>query len=207
MRKIVPKQGAWIRQDPSNTVLTLDEMKLFCYVDTEITDDDALFSRMELAARNICEQFLGRPLLTATQTLYYNSVDVQTLLDDNVPLDLPSGKLQAVSSIQVFDSTGVATVIAPSTYEVSTVGEQGQVYFKESPLSVVTSYRHLDTIAIDVIAGFGDTVVDVPDELTQGMLFLIANWYEHREDQQIGNAITSSAKASWSPWKMQRFRV
>ena len=209
---IVPKQIGWTRSTPSNTIVTLAEMKSICYVDAVITDDDALFTRMELAARNLCEQFLGRPLLTSTTKFYYHYSDICKLMygidGTGTPiLDLPGGKLQSIENVTTIDKNGDPTVLAAATYyEGSVLGEKGQVLFKESPFPNGSDDKELDALYIDVIGGFGDSTNDVPVGIKQGMEFLIAHWYEHREDQKIGNTITSSAKACWSPYKIQRIK-
>ena len=96
--KIVPKQGIGTRAS-ANTVVTLAEMRSICYIDAEITDDDTMLVSMELAARNLCEKFLGRFLLTTTQTLYYQKVKIEQLFSDNPNLPtlyLPGGVLQLI---------------------------------------------------------------------------------------------------------------
>lgn len=201
---IVPKQSGWVRAT-ANVVVSLEEMKSICYVDAVIIDDDALFVRMELAARNLCEQFLGRPLLTATGSMYYTYSDIICLMSGTRTLELPGGKLQSIDSIKTTDSAGTVTTVSTDDYEVSIVGERAQVYFINSPFPN-GSDKELDALQINVTGGFGDATVSVPQELKQGIEFLIAYWYEHREDQKIGNTITSSAKASWSPWKILRFK-
>jgi len=209
---IVPKQIGWIRSTPSNTILTLTEMKSICYVDAVITDDDALFTRMELAARNLCEKFLGRPLLLSTTKFYYSYSSICALMNGadgsgNPILDLPGGKLVSIDGITTVDKDGNETVLDASLfYEKSVVGEKGQIYFKQSPFPNGSEDKELDALFISVEGGFGEVTSNVPSEIKQGMEFLIANWYEHREDQKIGNTITSSAKACWSPWKIQRFK-
>lgn len=198
--KIIPKQGVVTNTTPANTILTLAEMKSICYVDTVMTDDDTMLTNMEVAARNLCEKFLGRPLLTATQSLYYSCSQLYSLYNDAV-LELPGGKLQSIDSIKVYDTSNDATTIETDTYETSVTGEEAQVYFTGFPS--INDPRELDYMEIAITSGFGDTTTDVPQEIKQGMLFLIAYWYEHREDQKMGS-ITSSAKAMWSPWKLQR---
>lgn len=207
--RITPIPSIWTRSEPSNTILTLEEIKEVCYIDTVITDDDAMLMRMEKSARNICERYLGRPLLTATQTLYYTYTDICALIDNetNPTLLLPGGTLQSIDKVSAWDADSVETELDASTYyESSVVGEQGQVLFKESPFpDNVSGYRELNALSINTTGGFGDTAVDVPDEIKQGMEFLIAYWYEHREDQSEGS-IPSSAKAMWSPYLIQRFK-
>lgn len=204
--RITPKQGSPVRKDPINTILTLEEMKGVCYIEADCTDDDTLLGNMELAARNQCEHFTARPLLTSTNILYYSYSDIY--LHDrsytSTVLNLPWGNLQTINDITIWDTDNVGTVLESDTYQASTTGECGQVFFIEPPFGVDCP-REIDYLSISITGGFGDTADDVPYELKQGMLFLIAMWYEHREDQSMGS-IPSNVKAMWSPWKLQRFK-
>jgi uncharacterized phiE125 gp8 family phage protein len=208
---IAPVAGKIVTQDPLNVIVTLEEIKAICYIDAEITDDDSMLEdEMEPAARNLCEQFLGRPLLTSTTTLWYTAQQIYCLLQQ-VPsvANLPLGELQAIGAISVYDIDGTPTVLANDNtmYTTSLTGSQGaRVEFLQSPFTYSsTTIRNLDALGIEVTAGFGDGNTDVPEGIRQGILFLIAYWYEHREDQKMGS-ITPSAKAAWSPYKIQRFK-
>ena len=207
---IVPVVGKVITTYAAEVILTLDEMKSICYIDTEITDDDAMLQQWEIAARNLCEQFLGRPLLTSTTSIWYNHCSIYELMayrSDSI-LNLPLGELQAIGDVNIYGTDDVSTTLPnDNTVYTTSVNDPlgGRVNFLQTPFTYSSTIRELDALEIKVTAGFGDDATYVPEAIKQGSLFLIAYWYEHREDQKLGS-ITPSAKAAWSPYRLQRVK-
>lgn len=218
--RIVPKQGVWTYTTPTNTVVSLAEIKSACYIDEVITEDDTMLTNMEKAARNLCEKFLGRPLLSTTVVLYYSYNDILRLLASSgyqypilgatnkpVVLALPLGRLIGLTKISVWDEDNVETILDSTYYQSSITGEQAEIYFKQYPFqNTESSYRMLDTMTIEVVGGFGVESTSVPEEIRTGITMQIAYMYEHRGDEKTRNYITPAAKALWSTHRIERFK-
>jgi len=202
--KIVPHYDVPVPAS-ANVILTVAEVKEYCYADAVGTEDDSLFESLELGARNLCEEFLGRPLLTSTAVFWYNYAKVVELNQcSKRVLELPLGKLQSIGAINTYKIDTTEVVVDTDNYETSVTSNQfASVYFSEDILVNNDDPRVLDTMKITVTAGFGDTTTSVPDTIKIGMKALCAYWYEYRENQE---SIPSNVKALWSPYVIKRFK-
>jgi len=137
-----------------------------------ISDDDTLIGSRIICANEYAQGFLNRQLITATLTQYL------TTFPDEIELDKPP--LQSVTTIMYLDAAGDEQELADTVYDVDTTVEPGVVrlaYGQSWPSIRATP----NSIIITYVAGYGDAS-DVPETTKQGMLMLIAHWYENRED-------------------------
>jgi uncharacterized phiE125 gp8 family phage protein len=60
-------------------------------------------------------------------------------------------------------------------------------------------------IELDVVVGFGDAAIDVPEPLRQAIRLLVAHWYENRGVAAIGHAVAmlpATVAALLAPYRM-----
>jgi len=114
-------------------------------------DEDALVSALVAAARLHVESLTGRALVTQTWRLVLKCVS-------GLVVPLPVVPLPVVPAMALVDAPDGAVL-------------QGDAVLLAS---------RVDELTVDYSAGYGDAE-DVPQDLKQAVLTLVAYWYEHRD--------------------------
>jgi hypothetical protein len=97
-------------------------------------------------------------------------------------LTLPRYPLSSVTSCKVFDEAGnEAVVTIGSTFDVDTYSKPGRLALKRGAVWPV-ALRAVNAIEIDYVAGYGDTVAQIPGPLKRAVRHLAAYLFEHRGD-------------------------
>lgn len=161
--------------------VTLQEAKLHMRVD--IDTDDALIAALITAAREHLETTSRPQLAMLTQTWRY--------LADAWPtsdvLQLRPYPLQSVSSINYTDEDGATTTMSSSDYQVDTYSQPGRIYITDGWPS--TTLQDMNGLAIEFVAGYGDTASSMPQQMRQALLLLVSHWYENRETVLTSGAV------------------
>lgn len=146
---------------PAVEPLSLSETKAYLRIDT--SDDDTLITNLMLAARVQAEYFLRRRLITQSWKLSYDEIAPACI-------HLPYLPAQSVTSVTLYDATGVATVIDSANYYLS-AGNEALI------LSVALQSRRVEIV---YVAGYGDAASDVPEPIRQAMLQMVMYLYDGR---------------------------
>lgn len=161
--------------------LTLAEVRQFLRVET--AEENALLSMWISLAREACEQFTHRALITQDWKL---DVPVAS------KVELSPGPVQAVLEVTHFRD-GQNTVLAPMTYELVVQNGDALLLLKETPGS--------GRLSIAFRAGYGDDWNAVPLSLRQGMLRLVAHYHRFRDASDTA-AMPSAVSALWQPFRV-----
>lgn len=178
---------------PAVEPVTIAEAKAFLRLDT--ADDDALVAAAIVAARQACESFTGRALITQSWQLYLDHWPERDIT-------LPHPPLQSVTSIKTFDADGVGATLDPATYWVDASALPGRVR-RCSDAVWPSPGRDVAGIEITFVAGYGDSWNEVPQSLRQGILMTIANFYEYR-DALHPVSLPAPIAALWQPYRLVR---
>lgn len=168
---------------PSVEPITLDEAKAYLRVDG--TEEDALICSLISAARQHAEQWLRRALITQELRA---TLDVPRTVTGplsgpvgrvNTALEIPRPPLQTVTAVEVETSPGTWTPLAPTDYVVDP---------DEEPATIMLAGGGWGgrRVRVTYTAGYGPDGTAVPAPIRQGMLLLIGDWYEHREQTIVG---------------------
>ncbi len=189
---------------PSVEPITLAEAKVFLRVD--ISNDDALITALVTAAREACERFTGRVLVTQTWTLFR----------DNWPgraaVEIPRPPLLSIVHVKTYDDTDTATLWAASNYLVDTASVPGRLIARNGATLPVAT-RVAAGIEIRFVAGYApdesgspsDLVGNIPGGLIEGVRRLVAYLYENRGDCGADEAAAlSGATLLWRPYQVRR---
>ena len=154
-------------------------------------EDAPLLAALITSARQVCEQAIRRRLLPQTLGLTVDELlDVQRL---------PCGPIRAVLAVEQRDASGGITLIPTSSYIVSGT-RIAAINRWPAPLIPIGAFR------VIYETGIADTPADVPAALKQGMLMLIAHWYERRDavpDETV-QPLPFGVAALWHPYRMFR---
>lgn len=171
---------AVVTQRSTEAVLPLDEIKKYCRIDADLTDDDAVLKLIERAAVASAEAKIGGPLLTA-QCL--DTLDAWP----NLPwLHLGIAGGREVTDVRVIRD-GQEVIVPLVDLHIEPDGRQLCVKPRGGwPKCDATP----GAVRITYLAGFGDSVESLPDDLRQWLRFRAATMYEYREQLVTGTIVT-----------------
>lgn len=186
---------------PALEPVALADAKLQCRV--TITDDDALITRLIVAARRKCEAILRRQLVTATWQMTLDTFPSRTFPTGmfqtgtfptgaypigtfpggtfplgalyNWAISLPLPPVQSVNSITYLDQGGTLQTLSPSQYVVDITGEPARVTPQFGYVWPVTRWQ-IGNVNIQFTAGY----TSVPEDIQQAILLLVEHLYANR---------------------------
>jgi uncharacterized phiE125 gp8 family phage protein len=167
---------------PGAEPLSLQEAKDYLRVTGD--GDDALIAGLITAAREACEDYTGRALITRGYSLFLDAWPEGDLM-------LPRPPLVAVTQIRV-----AASDVPPESYVADA---SGRLVFLSSPPAPGVAARGIE---IRFTAGYGARAEDVPAALRTGMKQVVARLYESRGDTESGLALPSSARALFHAYRV-----
>lgn len=172
---------------PAVEPVTIDEIKRQLRIDdladsSEQARIDADLMSKAAAARERCEAFTRRSLITRTLDVWFSEHDGIGIID------LPRGPIQSIVSVTVYDNDNAATVIDSTDYDL--VGDT--LIFR----SLLPSHRNRLGIRIRIVAGYGNDPDDVPAAAREGILELIAHAYENRAGEPVSSKYEVEARLS-----------
>lgn len=175
---------------PTVEPLTIADAKLHCRVDYD--DDNAIFTRLILAARRRAEHVTGRQLINATYQLklpgFWRASDpLRSYMRNQFSrgaILLPRPPLSSLTSIIYLDTSNVSQTLATDQYTYDQYSEPAIV----QPAYGVTwpdTYCVWNAVTITYVAGYGTAATSIPEGILAAMLQQIASWYVHRESTAI----------------------
>jgi hypothetical protein len=176
---------------PAAEPVILQEAKNWTKIDT--TDDDALLASLITAATQSAEEFRRRSLISQTWKFtldlpYCRSFDLAegvydlpvSALYGELPqsVALPKGPLQSVSSVKTYDTSNNESTYSSSNYFVDAAGDRlvlNETAVWPSPL------RDRAAVAINYVAGYGDTSSAIPMPIKTAILMHVKKMYDCRD--------------------------
>lgn len=142
--------------------------------------NDAYITSLITTARASCEKRTGLVLISTAQLLTLNDWPCVTRTNPLGIIDLKTGPLIAVQSVQYLDTAGTLQTLAVDQYKVYThlpTGMIGPAYGVSWP-SVQDDV--MDAVRVAFTAGYGSTAASVPTPLKQWMLCAIQHMHDER---------------------------
>ncbi|RMF08909.1 MAG: hypothetical protein D6763_08960 [Alphaproteobacteria bacterium] len=187
MTNLLPLTG------PVEEPVTIAEARAYLRLDGD--DDNAVVAACIMAARQACESYTGRSLISQTWQLYLDRWPEGAII-------LPRPPLQSVTSITVYDADGGATALDLGDFWVDSAAAPARLLAKSATV-LLQPGRRLGGIEITYDAGYGDSWNDVPQALRQGILMAVANFYEHRAADSAAG-LPAPIAALWQPYRVVR---
>ena len=180
---------------PAIEPIGLDEAKAHLRLDHG--QDDAAVAGLIRAARELCEEFTRRALIEQRRELRLERLPSLFRIHRMVPLPYPP--LIAVEEVVVrVEPGGTESILPQSDYEVIAGGEgSGRLGFNTVPWGAAS-------LAIRYRCGYGSSPAEVPAPLRQGMLMVLAQWYEQREAASSAAMMEApfGVQALWRPYRV-----
>ena len=174
---------------PALEPVSLDEARAFLRV--EHHDDDDTIAALIASARIHVETQTRRALMTQTWRIVADAWPVEGRI-----AILPA-PVQSVRAVRVHDETGAAQTVDVEAFVIDVATST----LAFAPWALPAPGRASAGIEIDVICGYGDAALDVPEPLRQAVRELAAHWYENRG--VVGAALMpGTAAALLAPYRM-----
>lgn len=159
---------SYLLAGPAAEPLTLAEAKAFLRVDDNA--EDALIATLVSAARLHVESVGGRALLAQSWRVVL----------DRWPADrrvmLPVAPLLALTGITAYGADG-----EPHEIALAQIDRTASELLLPKVVAGMPELRERQGLEIDYVAGYGTEPAEVPADLRQALLALVAHWFEHRD--------------------------
>ena len=169
---------------PAVEPISLAEAKSWMRVDH--SEDDALIAMLIDAAVAHCDGYKGVYGQAMVNQTWYQDFECFT-----PKMRLPVGPVldaaKATMTVVYADADGLDVEVDPSNYYLFT-DELGAYVAPAPTYSWPGTQTRADAVRITWTAGFGAAAADVPANFKMPLLYLVAQWYEHREPIIIGSA-------------------
>ena len=178
---------------PAVEPITYSEALAHCRIGAG-EDPDQVVPGFIAAARAFVETYTRRKLITQTWQLRRDVFERIMVL--------PIGPIASISQVTYLDPDGVRQTLPPEEYRLIDV-PRGKAVTPAYGVSWPSYRRDHGAIEIDIVAGYGSTGADVPDDLLQPMRLLISHFSEHREAVEEGSpsaAITFGVHDMLAPY-------
>lgn len=159
------------------------------YLRVDASDDDVLIASLIKAAREKGEELSRRAFITQTWEMTVDS------WPSNRMLTLFRPRLQSVTYVKYTDRLSVESAWAD--FRVNIKSEPGTIIFDSLPGG---SLQENGGITVRFVAGYGSADTNVPEQIKQMVLALVAYWYENRESQNVPADIKRAFMAERVVW-------
>ena len=184
--------GVTVTTPPTIEPLTAADIKNYCRVQDD--DDLDILLMKGKTARQFCEEFTNRAIVTQTLTMFLDAID-----DRDDPLfegvrtgpylnyyknyiTLSRAPVQSVTSVHTFDDADNATLFANTKYFVDNSREPARIVLRTGETFPV-ALRVANAIKVVYKVGYS-TMSSVPEPLKIGMLMHVAYMYDQRGDMK-----------------------
>lgn len=189
---------------PTEEPITLEEAKAQARLTGD--EDNALVASYIAAAREACEQYMHRALLTQTWQLVLSAFANEIPLPMAWPLQNAAGPPSTAPTVQYYDADGVLQTLATTVYAVDTLRRPGRIVLApDQTWPTLESTRLSPRVLITYVAGY-TTASDVPELIKQGIKLWVTYLDCDRDGQsEYGLHAMQAAyrcwgdRISWSP--------
>ncbi len=186
---------SYLLSAPAIEPIDLAQAKEYLRIDNNYEDD--FINSLIVAARIHVESTISRALISQSWRV----------VRDDWPKDriikLPISPLISLSAITIYDDEGNANSLSLAQFLPQTKSAQARI-FLPNIIDGLGQMRQRAAIEIDYVAGYGENSEDVPNDIKQAILILIAYWFEHREALVLagsGSVVPSGFDRILAPFK------
>ncbi|HEX8307899.1 MAG TPA: hypothetical protein VF645_05710 [Allosphingosinicella sp.] len=160
------------------------------FLRVERSDEDPLIAGLVLAAAELCEAFIGRPLLERDFT--------ETVPAGRAGRRLSRGPVRSITQVRALADEGPAQALPAADYGID-IDPRGDGWVR------LTATGEVRRIRVDYRAGLAPDWADLPAALRQGVLRLAAHFYTSRASEGAKAVEPPAAVAAlWRPFRRLR---
>ena len=176
--------------------ITLTEAKNFLRVDH--SDDDTLISALISASREMCEQYTRRILVTTTIDEYFDKFPMNRWENLSNLIYLSRGPVASITSVKYVDEIGSEVTITSDQYIIDTISEPARI---QSTAGWFAAAGVVNQVIVRYVVG--TDVSSIPKPLIQGMMLVISDLYDQRNDRV--KALPTASEYLWNPYRIFTF--
>lgn len=176
--------------------ITLSEAKNFLRVDH--SDDDTLISALITASRQMCEEYTRRILVTTTIDEYFDKFPMNRWENLSNLIYLSRGPVASITSVKYVDEIGSEVTITSDQYIIDTISEPARI---QSTAGWFAAAGVVNQVIVRYIVG--TDVSSIPKPLIQGMMLVISDLYDQRNDRV--KALPTASEYLWNPYRIFTF--
>lgn len=192
---------------PAKYPVLLEQQKGFSRIDT--VDDDHLIDGFIGQATDYVEEYVGRSFISREMTLFLDSFSTGAQRKSAIPfsrqegwwdgvrtaarntittfngdqfIELTKGPLLSVTQVSTFDEDDAETVYTASNYYVDTESVPGRIVLRSSSI-IPTAIRDVNGIKVVYKSGYGEELIDIPEQLRLSIMMTANTMYEQRGDE------------------------
>lgn len=176
--------------------ITLSEAKNFLRVDH--SDDDQLIAALITAARQMCEEYTRRILVTTTVDEYFDQFPKNMWNGHSNILYLSRGPVASITSVSYVDEIGSTQTISSSLYVTDLISEPGRI---QSTNGWTTGAGVVNQVIVRYVVG--TDLSAIPKPLIQGMMLVVSDLYDQRNDRV--KQLPTASEYLWNPYRIFTF--
>ncbi|HEY0129939.1 MAG TPA: head-tail connector protein [Allosphingosinicella sp.] len=162
------------------------------YLRVERADEDSLIAGLVLAAAELCEAFIGRPLVERGFT--------ETISAGRAWRRLGNGPVRAILGVEALAAEGPAQALPSADYGID-IDSRGDGWVR------LTATGEPRRVRVGYRAGLAGAWAELPAALRQGILRLAAHFYTSRAAEGArGGEPPAAVAALWRPFRRLRLR-
>ena len=135
--------------------------------------EDELIGTLITTARRHAEAKTGLAFITQKWLHYRDGWPAESALP------LPLAPLISIEEVAVFGADDIKAVLDPAHYCVDAASRPPRIVMRDARVWPAPG-RIANGISVSATFGFGPGQDDVPEQLRQAVLLLVAHWYDHR---------------------------
>jgi len=188
---------------PVNPAATLAGVKLYSFKNTDVFD--AKISSLIESATKYVEKYTGRKLIDQTWTIWIDREEYNDRLIAYLnTITLSTLNVSAINSLTLYAPNNTSSIISASDYRLSggILSASNRLSFNDQFSAKTSNLRLTDSVAIEVVTGYGSTDTDIPALLTQAMSIMIDHWvaFGSKSSKEALHEVTSNFKAIIAPY-------
>lgn len=179
-------------EKPEREPVTLELAKEQCRVNHD--HEDYTIQTYIRAAREACENFTGRALITQTRAVHYNCEPY------GVSLELRGAPVQSVNHIKFHQEDGTITEMDDTLYSLTGETTRAMVTLNTNTTwGNNNSLKYKDGVEVEYVCGYGDYEDDIPAILLIGMLEYVDHLYTTRG---ADSALPPGVVEKWNQFRL-----
>lgn len=196
---------------PGGTPVTLAEAKQHVRRTDDTDDDTKLTALVNAAVQHLDgpSGVLGRAIVEQQWDAKFDRFPV-----GDVAIRLPLPPLITVDQVTYVDTLGATQTLAASVYQVVGPGSAGFGELVRAHGQSWPSTRAMpEAVTVRFTCGWEateesppDYTANVPDDIRQAIMIMVAEWYENREETVIGASVNALPRAASSLLATHRMR-